>query len=664
MRGQDACSDDAVPRMIRRSLSSMLQRLYAPRVMVGLFLLVMSACILGLIFWKTSEARRTTLQRAEAEISNLTHSLSQHTLNTFRAVDVATTGMADLLRYQQPLPERFNAFLASTVRDLPQLGEIGVLDTAGNWIYASPQLPNDDNAAEPYLAFHRDNPGAGLRISGPVSSRTTDRQVIVVTKRITKQNGRFGGVIVAAIDCNFFASFYRSFNLGIQGSVSLLNSDGVVLAHSQSIDLGRNLSATNLFQIRLKESPKGYYKIVSPFDGVTKYFGYEQIAGYGLTSTVALPESELLASWRADLQSDLLIAAALFCLVCFMATLLSIQFGHRDRIEASLRDREQRYRLLADNIADIVIRLDRYGNILFVSQSVEALLGWSPDALIGKSCFEMVEPGDVESVKLATARLVATNQTQTLNFRTYRIDGSTCWVEIVFKLTHAADNPRHLEIVGVLRDITERKAMEDELTAVNTRLAELATTDGLTGLANRRYLDGFLRREFENHSQISVLLFDIDHFKGFNDRLGHQAGDECLKAVARIIASATHTATFLSARYGGEEFAVILPGVAEQHAFVIAESVRLKVKALNIANPAAPRGYVSVSAGVASKAASTQSESDLVADADMALYRAKRLGRDRSVTASGLNGGFGDVSLVPRQSQDQSRNRDRIETAD
>lgn len=639
--------------MIRKALTALLQRLAAPSVMVGLFLLVMSACILGLIVWKTSEARRTTLLRAEAEIRNLTHSLGQHTLNTFRAVDVATTGMVDLLRYQQPLPDRFNAFLVSTVRDLPQLSEIGVLEPTGNWLYTSQQIPNDASFAEPYLAFHRDNPSAGMRISGPVKSRLADKQVIVVTKRITKQDGRFGGIIIAAVDCNFFASFYQTFNLGTQGGVSLLSSEGVMLAHSLSRDLGRNLSSTNLFQVRLKEGPKGYYKIVSPFDGITKYFGYEQIPGYKLTSTVALPENDLLASWRADLHSDLIIAAALFCLVCFMATLLSIQFEHRGKIETSLRDREQRYRLLADNIADIVIRLDRYGNMLFVSQSVEAVLGWSPDALIGKSCFEMVEPGDVESVRLATAKLVATNQTQTLNFRTYRSDRSICWVEIVFRLAHAADNPKHVEIVGVLRDITERKAMEDELTAVNKRLAELATTDGLTGLANRRYFDGFLRREYERHEQISVLLLDIDHFKGFNDRLGHQAGDECLKAVARVIASATHTATFLSARYGGEEFVIVLPGIAEQHAFIIAESVRLKVKALNMENPASDRGYVSISAGIASKTAHMRGEADLVAEADMALYKAKRLGRDRSVIASEINVNFSDIGLVPSQSQDK-----------
>lgn len=633
--------------MTRKALTALIQRLGRPSVTIGLFLLIMSGCILGLVVWKTSEARRVTLQRAEAEIRNLTHSLAQHALNTFKAVDVATSGMVDLLRYQQPLPERFNAFLGSTLRALPQLSDIGVLDADGNWAYSSPQIQGGAGTDQAYFTYHRDNADPSMRINAPAPSLVTGKPVIVVTKRITKQDGRFGGIVVASVDTNFFASFYKTFKLGSQGSVSLLSPDGIVLAHSLSLDLGRDLSATDLFRTRLKASPEGYYKIVSPFDGITKYFGYDQTPDYKLTSTVAQPEGELLAGWRGDLHSDLIIAAALFCLVCFMATLLSIQFEHRGKIETSLRDREQRYRLLADNIADIVIRLDRHGNMLFVSQSVEAVLGWAPEALIGRSCFEMVEPGDAESVRVATAKLVETNQTQTLHFRTYRSDRSTCWVEIVFKLTHTADNPKHVEIVGVLRDITARKAMEDELTAVNARLAELATTDGLSGLANRRYFDGFLRREYAANEHISVLLFDIDHFKGFNDRLGHQAGDECLKAVAKVIAGATHTATFLSARYGGEEFVIVLPGIAEQHAFIIAESVRMKVRALNIVNPAASRGFVSVSAGVASKTPAMRSEADLVAEADMALYRAKRLGRDRSVIASTVHVNFNDATLAP-----------------
>ena len=81
--------------------------------------------------------------------------------------------------------------------------------------------------------------------------------------------------------------------------------------------------------------------------------------------------------------------------------------------------------------------------------------------------------------------------------------------------------------------------MEDELTQLNRRLTQLAATDGLTGLTNRRTFDGFLRREYEACDEISVLLFDIDNFKGYNDTYGHQAGDRCLQAVAKVIGDAT-----------------------------------------------------------------------------------------------------------------------------
>ena len=153
----------------------------------------------------------------------------------------------------------------------------------------------------------------------------------------------------------------------------------------------------------------------------------------------------------------------------------------------------------------------------------------------------------------------------------------------------------------MLRDVTERKQMEDELTVLNRLLTQLAATDGLTGLTNRRTFDAFLRREYEACEEISVLLFDIDHFKGYNDTYGHQAGDRCLQAVAKVIGDATSNTPGLSARYGGEEFAVVLPNTSEQGAVKVAEAIRLTVRALGLPHTTASRGYVTISAGVATR---------------------------------------------------------------
>ncbi|OKO69965.1 GGDEF domain-containing protein, partial [Bradyrhizobium sp. NAS96.2] len=110
----------------------------------------------------------------------------------------------------------------------------------------------------------------------------------------------------------------------------------------------------------------------------------------------------------------------------------------------------------------------------------------------------------------------------------------------------------------------------------------------------------------------------------------------CLKRVARVIADATTDTTAMAARYGGEEFAIILPGVGEEDALKVAEAMRLTVRSLAIANPAARRGVVSISLGIASRLAATANETELLGQADLALYEAKRRGRDCTVLASSL----------------------------
>jgi diguanylate cyclase (GGDEF)-like protein/PAS domain S-box-containing protein len=265
------------------------------------------------------------------------------------------------------------------------------------------------------------------------------------------------------------------------------------------------------------------------------------------------------------------------------------------------------------------------------------VLGLRGSDLIGKSCFDLVHYEDRERVQAATAELASRNGSNSVAFRIARADGSIAWVEINFKLASERNVAEKIKFVGVVRDVTERKMMEDELNSLNSRLAQLATTDGLTGLPNRRTYDAFLHREYAGHDTISVLLFDIDHFKGYNDTFGHQAGDECLKAVASTIADATFSTTGMSARYGGEEFAIILPDVPEAEALRVAEAVRLTVRSLGISNPASPRGYVTLSAGVATRTRATLNEAMLVGDADLALYEAKRQGRNTSFAASALS---------------------------
>ncbi|MBC3300685.1 GGDEF domain-containing protein [Pseudomonas sp. SWRI18] len=170
-------------------------------------------------------------------------------------------------------------------------------------------------------------------------------------------------------------------------------------------------------------------------------------------------------------------------------------------------------------------------------------------------------------------------------------------------------------------------------------LSELAAIDALTGLANRRILDERLRLEWDRAQRstepLTLLMIDVDHFKAFNDRHGHQGGDEALRTVAQVIGSNIRRPADLAARYGGEEFAVVLPHTDTQGAWVIAEHIRSSVEHLpRVAGDERP---ITVSIGLSTwDKRKRQSLEALLLSADQALYEAKHSGRNRIVDAATL----------------------------
>jgi diguanylate cyclase (GGDEF)-like protein len=182
---------------------------------------------------------------------------------------------------------------------------------------------------------------------------------------------------------------------------------------------------------------------------------------------------------------------------------------------------------------------------------------------------------------------------------------------------------------------------EEELRIANQHLEELASLDGLTGLANRRGFDRELERRWQHAAEqrrpLALLMVDIDHFKLFNDRYGHVRGDTCLSAVGETLSLVALHEAALVARYGGEEFAVLLPGLNTARATALGEQARRAIEDLLITHAEAPCGLVTISVGVASLVPeSRQPAADLVEAADRALYDAKRRGRNAVVAHAPL----------------------------
>lgn len=192
----------------------------------------------------------------------------------------------------------------------------------------------------------------------------------------------------------------------------------------------------------------------------------------------------------------------------------------------------------------------------------------------------------------------------------------------------------------VLNQLRQRMVMEKALRVAHQSMRDMALTDSLTGLGNRRRLDSALVDEIllakRQRSHLSLIMLDVDYFKRYNDTYGHAAGDDCLSAVGEAIARAVKRPGDLAVRYGGEEFAVLLPNTDSLGAAVVAKDILDAIRSLKIEHSAHPQGYVTASAGIAGSQPCEQpvTPSLLITSADKMLYTAKQNGRDCYCVAS------------------------------
>jgi diguanylate cyclase (GGDEF)-like protein/PAS domain S-box-containing protein len=620
------------------------RRWLTPFTLIFAFSCLLIVCVVGLLAWKALEARTNALAQNQLDLRNLAHSMAEHSFQTFQNVDLVLGSVTDRALYDPPpTPENMNRYLRLRRQGLPQVSEFGVLDLAGNWKYSSlAKLPESNASTDTFFQIHQDIEDSAVQISAPFHFRDSERWTVIVSRRIDDRAGQFAGVAFAAIDLRYFSEYYRTFEVGRHTSISLLRTDGRMLASSISPNIGADLSGAELFQSGIAASAQGTYRLVSPLDGQTKALAYERTPNYATVVTVAEAEREVLANWRRDVRSDAILAIGFLATVILGATALAAQFKKRSRAEGQLREREARYRILAENAGDIVLQFEPDGSFKYASPAAERVLGWTEASLLGRRCVELVHVEDRALVEQTFDELAHASSERTLTYRMQKSDLSYAWVETLFRRV-SADAGSAPEIVAGLRNVTRRKELEEELREVNRKLASLATTDGLTGLSNRRAFDQLLRQHGHD-GNLTLMMIDVDHFKLFNDSFGHVKGDECLREVARVIGEQVRDANGFPARYGGEEFAVVLPQTGEDAAAGVAAAIHGNIARLAIAHPASGTAYITLSIGIAHKASESTDIWEVVRDSDLALYRAKRLGRNRTVLASAIAADTFDVA--------------------
>ncbi|MEG3898182.1 MULTISPECIES: EAL domain-containing protein [unclassified Microcoleus] len=297
----------------------------------------------------------------------------------------------------------------------------------------------------------------------------------------------------------------------------------------------------------------------------------------------------------------------------------------RKRTEQELRQREKRFRSLIENARDIIVILDEKGFCRYVSPSLERILGYPTAEVLGRSVFDLIHPDELPMVDRVFQGVIQMPSVG-LGLAEYRVqhkDGSWCVLEAV--ATNLLNEPSVRGIVVNCHDVTERKVAEEQL-------LHDALHDALTELPNRALLtdrlgQAFARAKRNPSYQFAVLFLDLDRFKVINDSQGHRTGDRLLVAVARRLLTGLRPGDTV-ARVGGDEFVILLEeiqGVDEAKALA-KEILRAIERPLNLEGS---KVLITASIGIALSTDKYQWPGDILRDADIAMYRAKALGKAR-----------------------------------
>ncbi len=300
--------------------------------------------------------------------------------------------------------------------------------------------------------------------------------------------------------------------------------------------------------------------------------------------------------------------------------------SERKRAQLALRSSEEYFRSLIENALETITILDREGVIRYQSPSVQRVLGYDPGDLVGKPVFDYIHPDDRAGAVNALAGIMATpGESSEVKFRFLHMDGSWRYMEAVGR--NLLDDPVVRGVVINARDATGRREAEE-------RLLHDAFHDKLTGLPNRALLLDRLnqmlaRSKRTGKASFAVLFLDLDRFKVINDSLGHMIGDQLLISVARRLDACLRPGDTV-ARLGGDEFTMILDGTLdEEEATRIANRVHEAMREPIILE--GHKVFTAVSIGIAPGSLTYESAEDILRDADLAMYRAKSLGKDRHI---------------------------------
>jgi diguanylate cyclase (GGDEF)-like protein/PAS domain S-box-containing protein len=649
--------------MDMQASGTFFRRAFGPRLRLVLFFALTWLGVAVLLAFLLHDGYRAAERKAESDVLAAAGLLEARLATTLRRVQGDLEHLAEMLPPDVFKPGAAGHFREQVVRELglhargfSEIVGFRVLDATGNPLYVAGWSVQSAGALD-QACLNASTAGNGRipHFSAVNVDRLSGRSTMAIALAVPDATGGVHGVVIALLDIGALARMSETLNVGAGGVVSIRRiEDGrLVLRRPAMPELLNQPGKDDPLHARAVEgNGKAAYRFAAPMDGVERIYGFQRIGEYPLYVTTGIATADFLSDWRQTLFMAVASAALLFLALSLVLIRLLRAGQEEDLTAGKLVESEARYRMLAENSHDVIWTLDipsrRY---TYVSPSVTELCGYLPEEVVGQaleatltaeSAGRIVREVDQRLRRIAAGDKAAGVVVSELEQRCK--DGSVISTEVVSSyLLDAEGVPQ--TILGITRNVSERKAAETALRETNRQLharieeigrlqvalQELAVRDSLTGLYNRRYLDETLEREVSRARRegnpLSLVMLDIDHFKKVNDTYGHQVGDEALRMLASTLL-ADIRAEDVACRYGGEEFLILLPNMPLETAMLRAEAWRGAVEGVCVALGNF-RITFTISLGVAAYPEHGKTPDDLTRCADQALYRAKNDGRNR-----------------------------------
>ncbi len=579
-------------------------------------------------------------------------------LSTVRVVQVERTAAA--LRAAEAAQEQIEVYEAQMIRNLGaidqtlktiayihslknvrpvlrELNEYGVIpsmlifsieiaDRNGMIIETSDAAERNDISHEPYFHFHRAEDWDWPQIS--VTDGKPERGGrLQFSRRLNNADGNFDGVVMVSLPADYFTSGYDTARLGRNGVLGLIDRNGYFLVRRSGdiVSMGE-IAGPEL----IDDEQQSFQNVLqkNAWDGVERYIHVRALYGFPLSVMVGLAKDEQLAAYRHQMRIYMGSATAATLLLLIVAALLTNLSWHIAKGRARIRkDQETYYAASEASLEAIMVwrctkKVGRVADKMdFVLDSINYrgthMFGKAKNALLGRSVHELLPECGHNGFLDA---LMQVSESGVIHEHEWENDFPSLQAKWLYRQVIRVQDG----VVVILRDISDRREAE-------ARISHMAHHDALTGLPNRTLLEQRLKQAMQHaqlHRQLLAVVFvDLDNFKLVNDGLGHKAGDELLKIVARRMEHCLRSIDTV-VRLGGDEFVMLLYGDLEHNNRL---SALLQQVSTSISEPIHlhnQRFEITCSLGVAIYPRDGEDGETLLSNADAAMYEAKALGRN------------------------------------